>query len=479
MKNKSLGINAIYNIIYKILSVIFPLISTAYVSRVLLADGVGKVAAVNNNVSYFLIFATLGIPVYGLREIAKKRENYSLRSKLFSELFTMNFILTIATYILFNIIIFTNDYFYSEIKLYVIFGFTILFNIFNVDWLFQGLEEYKYIATRSVAIKAISLILLYVFVKEKSDIYIYALIQVAALTGNYICNIAIVNNYVKFSMHDLNLKKHIKPLAYLALCSISTELYAKMDITMLDLMKGDEIVGYYTNSQKIVNLIVATLVAVTAVFMPRLSFLFDIDKDKFNKILKKGFDLMVTVSIPACASLCIISEPLVLSFLGDSFRMATVTLSILSFMIPLKCIGDLICFQVMMCARQESILMRSYVITMLVNLVNNFILIPRYGAEGASIASVISEILAFVFVLFYSREYFEIKNIKTILVKTIICTCIMCVILISINYFSLSCFIKLALDVIFGMTTFILSCFIIKHEVVLHYMELIKSKVKN
>lgn len=478
MGNKSIGKNAIYSIIYKVLNVIFPLISTAYVSRVLLADGVGIVSAAQNNVSYFLILATLGIPVYGIREIAKIRDNNIEKNKVFSELFILNFIFTLVTYLFFNLIVFNGEFFHSEALLYQIFGFTILLNIFNVDWLFQGLEEYGYITVRSIIIKIISIILLLIFVKSKNDIYIYAILQVVAITGNYIFNIIRSRYVVNFSLKGINVKRHFKPLLYLALCSISTELYAKMDITMLDIMKSNDIVGYYVNSQKIINLIITTLVAVTAVFMPRLSFLFDKGKEEFNRILRLGFDLMVTISIPACIGIIFISEPLVITFLGDDFKKAAFTVSVLALMIPLKCIGDLICYQVMMCASQESLLMKSYFITMIVNIVNNIILIPRFGAEGAAFASVISEVLAFAFVLWFSRKYFYLNGFKTVITKTLICSAIMACSIIPFMVMKMTICIRLTTECFVSVFVYLICCRLIKHEVILKYLSLVKAKMK-
>lgn len=478
MRNKSLGKNAVYNIIYKILNVFFPIISIAYVSRVLLSDGVGRISVIQNNVSYFLILATLGIPVYGVREIAKCRENEGDKNKLFSELFTINIIFTVATYILFNIIVFSNLYFRSEIVLYEIFGLTLLLNIFNVDWLYQGMEEYGYIATRSMIVKIASIIALVSFVKSKDDIYLYAVIQVIAVSSNYILNVLKSRSYVRYSLKNVEIKRHFRPLVYLTLCSVSTELYAKMDITMLDVMKSSNEVGYYSNSQKIISLLINTLVAITAVFMPRLSFLFEKDKAEFIRLLKSGVELMAFISVPACVGVMIVAEPLVLSFLGEDFLYAVTTVSILSLMIPLKCIGDLICYQVMMCASQEVFLMKSYFITMVVNAINNFLLIPRFGAEGASVASVISEILAFGFVLFYSRRYFNLEGIRKIILKTELCTAVMACSILPIKYFQCSCFIKLALEGFLGVLVYIVACVLFKHEVLVKYAKLLKNKLK-
>ena len=477
MKNNSLAKNAVFNIVYKVLNVFFPLISTAYVARVLSADGVGTVSAVNNNVSYFLILATLGIPAYGLREIAKYRDREEKITELFSELFTINFLLTIITCMIYCSVILACSYFHQELPLYFILGLNVLLNILNVDWFFQGIEEYQYIAVRSLVVKAISIISIFVLVKSKTDIYVYALIQVLSLSGNYIFNIIRIRKNIHFLFNGNTWKKHTKSLIYLALCSVSTEIYAKIDITMLDVLKDSNAVGYYVSSQKIINLIITALVAVTAVFMPRLSYFFEVDKKKFNVILKAGLELMITISLPASVGVIFISKPLVLTVLGVDFIGASKVLVILSIMIPLKCVGDLVCYQIMMCARQESILMKSYFFIMIINLFNNIVFIPEYGAVGASLASVISEILAFIFVLHHSRKYVCINGIKCCLRKTIMATLIMSVMIVFLNSLYLECYYQLFVDLIVGTLVYLLSGVFLKHEVVIRYMGFLRKKM--
>lgn len=478
MTRKSLGRNALYNIIYKVLSIIFPLISTAYVSRVLFADGIGRVNAVSNNVSYFLIFASLGIPTYGLREIAKRRDETPKRDKLFCELFSINALLTLFTYLVFNYLVFRSRIFAQEKTLYIIYGFTILLNVFNVDWLFQALEEYGYIAIRSSIVKIMSLIALFLLVKNKNDIYIYAAIQVIATTGNYLFNIYTSKHLINWGFDDLELKKHIKSLIYMALGGVSAELYAKMDITMLDIYKGNNVVGYYTSSQKIINLIITALVAITSVFLPRLSYLFGKDKKEFSKVIEMGAGLMITVSIPACVGLIFISKPLVVFFLGKTFSESAVTLAILSFMIPLKCIGDIVGYQVMICAKKEDFLMKCYFGTMVINLINNLLLIPKYSAVGASIASVISEFLTFIFVLSYSRKYFKLKGIRVIVNKTVFATFVMFIAMYGFSFVKANNVLKLLGDLLCALIAFILSGIIMKHDVITFYVAFLKQKMK-
>ena len=478
MRQKSLGRNAFYNIIYKVLNVVFPMISMAYVSRILLAEGVGRSAAVNNNVSYFLILASLGIPTYGLRELAKRRDNSCSRDKLFTELFLLNFILSLLTYVIFIVTIFNIDYFQADIILYNIYGLTIILNIFNIDWLFQALEEYRYITIRSTIVKLVSILLLFVFVKSKDDIYIYAFIQVMGTTGNYILNVLRLKSQVHISFRNIAFSPHIRPLLYMALGGVSAELYAKMDISMLDYLKSSVVVGYYTNSQKIINMSITFLVAITAVFMPRLSYLFEQNKSEFNRLLKTGLNLMITVSIPACIGMIAISKSLVLTFLGADFSDASVTVSILSLMIPLKCIGDIVCYQVMMCAGQEAVLMKSYFLVMIVNLINNILLIPRFGAEGASLASVISEALVFIFVFHFSKKYFKLSGTGTVFLKTIVCSLIMAVAIFMVGFLQIPLYLELFSKLMVGILVFMLSCFFTKHEVVIEYSKILIVKLK-
>lgn len=455
MQGKSLIKNALFNIVYRTLNILFPIVSSAYVARVLLADGVGESSLVQNNVSYFVFLGSLGIPAYGVREIAKIQDNINSRNKLFSELMIINAILTFFSLFLFVLFLFhvnsTND----NIYLYMIYGISLILNFINVDWLYQGLEEYVYISVRSIIIKILSLIGVFLFVKKPSDIYVFAIISVLGVSGNYLFNIIHSRKIVKFVFRGLNIKQHIKSLVFLAMCCISTELYARMDITMLGVMKDDNVVGYYTYSQRIINLIITLMVATTAVFLPRLSYYYEKEKKEFNRLLSFGTNLMILLAIPATLGITLVSNDLVSVWLGNGFRPAGLCLKVLAWMIPLKCIGDLVCYQTMMCAKKEKFLMISYFVTMIINFINNIILIPWLGALGASIASLISEVLAFVIVLFYSRKYINVHIDRTNIISMISGCCLMTIILMLINYINMPEFLTLIISVLLGVFIFL------------------------
>lgn len=421
----SLAKNAVFNVFYRMLDIIFPLISSGYVARMLTPEGVGRYAAAANNVSYFVLLGSLGIQAYAIRETAKRRDDKAARDKLFSEMLVVNAFMTLAAVAVFSVCMLFTALFSSEKMLYFVCGFAIIINFINVDWYFQGTEEFKLIALRSFVVKSLGLIAVIVFIHSPEDVYKYALISVFSGLAYHLFNIVYAGRRVKFSIKNISIKPHVKSLVFLALCTVSTELYARMDITMLGIMDKNSSVAYYSYSQKIIGLIIAAAIAVTAVFLPRLSYYYSNDNVKFNKLTKFGVDLMIFISFPMCFGIASVASPLITLWLGEGYGDAEHCLIVLAFMIPLKCIGDIICYQVMMCAGKEFYLMISYLITMAVNFVNNLILIPKYGAFGASIASLISEIIVFILVFIAARKYQHYKLDLKNLVVTLISTAVM------------------------------------------------------
>lgn len=478
LKEKSILANAFFNVLFKLANVLFPVVSSAYVARILLSGGVGRVTAVSNNVSYFIVLATLGIPAYGIREVAKRKNDKARLNKLFSELILINTRLTIASCLIFIIAVFILPIFKQDMLLYLIYGVSIALNFVNIEWFFYGIEEYRFIAIRSIIFKIFSLLLLFLLVHSKSDIYYFAAISVFGTCGNYFSNLFRAKRYIQLTKKSLAIKCHIKPLLFLSLCSISTELYARMDITMLNIMKDVSVVGYYGYSHRVINLLTSFLIAVTNVFLPRLSFYYENDRKKFDELMKFGTVAAIFISLPAAVGLSLISSQFLTVLFGEEFAQAKMILCILTPIVPLKMIGDLVCYQVMICSGGESNLMKSYLFVMVVNFVNNMLLIPQFSAEGAAMASVISEILAFLFVFRYSRQYLnfhiDVRGIFILAVSLFI----MSAAIIIINKLALNPFILLVMDVVIGGVLYFAVNYLAQNRILLDVIEQVKMRYK-
>ena len=195
--------NSLYNVLYRCLNIIFPFVTSIYIARVLMAESIGRVAAAQNLVSYFTLLASMGIPTYGIKIIAQYKVKSKESSKAFSELFLINLFLTVICTIAYFSIVMTVPHYADRRLLYCVTGLNIIFNIVNVDWFYQGIQEYKYIAIRSLAIKVCSLIAIFAFVRTSDDYIIYALISSGALVGNYLFNIIRIRKYVRLELENL------------------------------------------------------------------------------------------------------------------------------------------------------------------------------------------------------------------------------------------------------------------------------------
>lgn len=183
-EKKSLVKNSIFNMIYKGFTALFPLITTSYISRVLLPAGVGRVGYANTIVAYFVLIASLGIPTYGVKAIAQSGETKEGRSRTFWELFFINLAATLMCIVAYYVFVDNFPHFADRKLLFQIMGLMLVLNIFNIDWFYQGMEEYSYIATRSIIVKILSFVAMLLFVKKAKDYVIYAFILCVATAGN-------------------------------------------------------------------------------------------------------------------------------------------------------------------------------------------------------------------------------------------------------------------------------------------------------
>lgn len=473
---KSLAKNAAFNMAYKILNAIFPLISATYLARVLLPEGVGKVSAAQNIVAYFTTVAALGIPTYGVREIAKHRNDQNKTNRTFSELFLINFVCTAACAIVYYIMI--GRLYNNELSLYAVCGSLILFNFINIDWLYQGEEEYVYIAVRSTIIKAVSIVMLFIFVKDTQDYIIYALINCLATGGNYVFNIIHAKKYVKFVTHGLQFKKHMKPVFILAVCLIASQLYSMVDITMLSNSCEEQVVGYYNNAHKMVILVFTLTTAISAIFLPRISYYFETDRTQYNKFVSIGLKLAFFFSLPCCIGLILVAEDLTPVMFGDAFIPATTVVKILSLLVFIKSIGDILCYQVMISSGNEKYLFLTYSAAAIVNIILNSILIPRFAQNGAAIASVISELIVNIPLLPYVLKLVKLDVSKRFMVSLSISSISMTVIVWITSQIFDNHFLSLFVSVLAGVVTYLGINILLKNEIVIVVTDGIKKKLK-
>ncbi len=483
MNKKAVSVkrNYILSLIANILSIVVPLITTPYISRVLGANNIGIYSYCLSIETYFVILGTLGIPTYAKREIAASRNNKQKLNNTFSELLTLQVVLlllSIIAYIVVTIIIIPDNK-----LMFMMCGIGIFAALFDVSWLFQGIEDFSTIVKRSIIFKAISILLIFLLVKDETGLYTYAF---SLMATNLVCNLWLFINSKKIIHFKLpsfkNTLKHLKPAAFILLPSMVTAIYAVIDKTMLGAMTNNmSEVGYYEQSQKIVTVSLAVITSLGAVLMPRLTALYSQgNKEAFKKYINKGLSVLCLLSAPIAIGCIIISNSLVPWFYGEGYEKIIILLKIFAPMYIFMGISDLIGTQTLLALNKEKTILIVNIISTIINLALNAILIPKYLSYGAAVATLLSELFKCITYMTISQKYFNISSFLISLSKYLIAAMIMGVTLFLLrqNIFSSPTMLHTIGLIIIGFTIYFLEMILMRDYWIINLKKMIHKKVK-
>lgn len=454
---KSLEKNALINVINKGVHLLFPLITVAYLSRTLGPGGIGEVSAAQNLTAYFTMFAALGIPSYGIRAISQTRKDVQKCNETFSALFLINLLSTVCSVLVYFVVLWAaRDRFDSTLSL--IFSSLIILNIANVEWLYAGFEEYQYITIRSIFVKIVSLILLFLLVKDSTDVAWYAVIVCFGTCGNYLLNVIKLRKYVTLSFRNISIKQHVAPIIVFFASVIAIDLYSLLDVTMLTMLEDKVSVGYYTNATKIVKMISGVLTSITAVLMPRFSYYFaEKNYEKIKEIGQRFLNVTFLIGLPACLGVTLLSDQIVSILLSDTFLPTAKAIRILAPLIILMPMSGGVFCQILISSGEEKKYFWCVLLGVAVNALLNGILIPRISFNGAAVASVISEIVVTGSMVALSTKVIKVPVAWGEIFKILVAAAVMAISLAALQRvltFRISYIFLLMAEVIFGAAVY-------------------------
>ncbi len=413
-----------YNLINTMVKITFPLIVFPYVSRVLLPEGVGRINYAEAVVSYFVLFSSLGIPIYGLREIAKHRNDLPLLQKKLAGIFSINLFFAIISYAVLGSLIYFGKI-AKEPYLIFINSSLIIFSLMDMEWYFQGTENYKFITIRNLILKIVSLILIFVLIKTKDDIVLYAMLLVLGIGGNSLFNFFYVLrkhgkamfSYFKLSFFKSAFSEHLRSILVTSSMALAGSVYLSLDVIMLGQMSVDGEIGLYSASMKIVRVLITVVLALSTVLLPRASFHVKNEQMKeFKDLIKLSFHFICFLSFPCMAGLVILSKSIIVMFSGVNFFPAHSIIEVLAVLMFLVSMNNLFGMQILYPLNKERSFLIAIIIGAVVNVLSNLVLIPRYSAFGAAIGSVLAELFIFISLFIINRSFFTsdffIKPIK-------------------------------------------------------------------
>jgi O-antigen/teichoic acid export membrane protein len=408
--SKSVIRNLSYNLILQFVMMVLPLISIPYVSRILGADGIGAYSFTLSLTQYFIIFGTLGTSLYGNRQIAYVRDDADELAKTFSAIFIVRALTTTVALVLYFLIFNTSD---ALRNLRMIQSFHIISAIFDVTWLFVGLEDFKRIVTRNLIIRIIGLSSIFIFVKTAEDVVIYTLINVGiSLTSALVLWLYVPKVIHKMSFDINSMKLHMWPILRLFVPQIASQIYVLLDKTMIGFLSSLTQVGYYTQADRIIKSILELITALGVVMLPRMSHIFSKgDHKAMDEYLNKHMITVAYVSIPIVFGLAAISNEFVPLFFGSNFEPVILIMMMISPVLLFISLSSVLGVQYLLPSNRINEFTISIVAGALVNLSLNFLLIPRLFAIGAVIATLMAELTVMSIQWYFLRAKLELSLI--------------------------------------------------------------------
>ena len=464
MSKKSITKNYIYNLIYQILILVLPLVTTPYISRVLGPTNIGIYSYTYSILSYFLLFGALGVYMYGQREIAYVGEDNAKRKKLFWEIVLFRFITVFIALLIYSLFFMgKNEYGVY----YRIWSLELIATAVDIGWFFQGMEEFKKTVVRNVLVRLVSVTLIFVLVKNQNDLIKYITIYaIADLVGNLSLWAYLPKYFKGIKIKNINIKKHIAPIILLFIPQIANQIYNMLDRTMIGrIIENKAEVGYYEEALKVIRVLVTVVCSLGIVMVPRMASVFASgEKEKVKDYLKKSFQFVFILGIPMTFGIASISETFVPVFFGKGFEKTVLLMNIMSALIVLSGITAVIGYQYLLPTKRQKEYTVSVFLGLVLNFILNYILINLYSSVGAAIATIISQISMCGIQIYLIRNDMSLKEILLLAYKYVIAGIIMFLVCLLIKVILGTSLKVMVLQILVGIIIYIVALLIMKDE---------------
>ena len=478
MSKKNIAKNYLYNLGYQILALILPLITTPYLSRVLGAENIGIYSYTLSITTYFILFGSLGVSMYGQREIAYVQDDLKKRSCTFFEIFIMKCITLSISLGMFYLSFCLDGQYHLYYRILIL---EIIANIVDISWYFQGLEEFKKTVIRNSLVKLISVVCIFLFVKSSNDLSKYFVIYaLSTFLGNLSLWIY-MPRYVKMQkLKSLNIKRHIKPAIMLFIPQIATQVYTVLDKTMIGAIVIDKSeVGYYEQAQKIVKLLLTLATSLGTVMMPRIASTFARgNRKKVKEYMNKSFAFIMMIAMPLTFGIISTAHNFVPLFYGPGYEKVTPLLCVISPIIILIGLSNVTGTQYLLPTKQQNKYTISVIIGATINFILNFILIKKYASLGASIATVFAEFSVTLVQFILIRKEIKMGDIIKMTYKYLISSIIMFYISMLVSHFITNNLLSILVQVAISIISYFGVLILLKDKMIIEGINLLRQKLK-
>ena len=392
MLQPSIKKNFAYKSVLTLSTYLINFITFPYVARVLGVERIGLVNFVDNTVNYFLLFATMGVGLLGVREIAAVKEDKKRRDQVYSSVLALNLLFTLVSLGIYLLCVVTIPKLCQYDELFYIGTAKILFTVFLVEWFFTGVENFRYITLRSILIKVLYIISVFLFVRDTSDYRLYFILTVGVVVLNALINQLYIREFVRVRWNNIQLFKYLKQNVTLGIYTLMTSMYLTFNVMYLGLVSNNTEVGYYTTAFKLYSVVLGFFTAFTNVMLPRMSSLLaNGEKDRFQELVNRSFSVMSTCCIPLILCSMIMAPQIVYILSGPGYEGAILPMRIIMPAAFAVGVAQVLAIQVLMPMKKDKVLLVASIIGAVVSLLINLLVVPYIESVGSAVVLLCSE----------------------------------------------------------------------------------------
>ncbi len=384
--------NFAYNIILTVSGYIFPLLTYPYISRVLGVDNLGTCNFVGSLIDYFILFSNLGIGSYGVREIARYSNNQNKKNEIFTNLFVINVVTTIISLIILCVLTNTVASLQKHKSLLLVGSLQLVFNLFLTNWFFQGISDFKYVTYRSLFVKILYVVLIFIFIRNQDDTLLYYFLTVTTIVLNAIINWMYGRKYRKLDFKLLHIRYYITPVITFGFYLIVTSMYTSFNTVFLGFVTNTKEVGYFTTATKLYTIIMGLFSAFTTVMVPRVAKLLkENDYNHLQVIASDTFSLIIIFAMPLIAFCELNASDIILILSGKGYEGAILPFRIVILLVIVIGFEQIVIQQFLMASSSNKSIMIVGLIGVLVGISLNILVTPSKGAIGSALSWGVSE----------------------------------------------------------------------------------------
>lgn len=452
--------NFTFQLLYQVVILVIPLIVSPYLTRTLGGKSLGVYSYTYSIAYYFVVFAMLGINTHGQRIISQRRGNIVELRKTFWSLYCVHFITSLTAlvaYIFYVILICKSDVDIAFVQtIYVASA------IFDLTWLFFGLEKFKMVTIRNAVVKLINTVCIFLFVKEPADIAIYTLIMtVSTIVANLLLFLQALRAIPPIKFDKPYVIEHLKPLWTLFAAVMAATLYTVFDKTLLGLILSKESVAYYEYSDKIINIPKTFISIINTVLFPKACQYAAVkDYKGMRSNMEKSLTVICLIGFASVFGLLAIAKPFALVYYGDEFAICGQIISLLCPLILIIGIGDAVRSQYIYPLKMDIIMVKVLFLNAIINIVLSATLIPVLGIVGAVAGTMAAEINGLAIEIYLVRKYVSFKSIIVTCIPYAINGAIMFVIVKAVSIVAGTGWRSLAIQGLIGGIVYSIGAFI-------------------